>query len=117
MVVPIPSAFLGSDGEELGSLLTDVFAATLRTFDLAFFVFGERQDGFERLLAIFAVKLIAGHGDLHGYLSKHVRSGNASVKINLAARAISWWQLVTTTTTGEEVNLWGSEKSTRVSGL
>jgi hypothetical protein len=39
----------------------DVFAATLRAFDLALFVFRKAQDNFERLLAIFAVKLIAGH--------------------------------------------------------
>jgi hypothetical protein len=42
----------------------DVFAATLRAFDLALFVFRKAQDNFERLFAIFAVKLIAGHGDL-----------------------------------------------------
>ena len=42
----------------------DVFAATLRAFDLALFVFRKAQDNFERLLAIFAVKLIARHDDL-----------------------------------------------------
>ena len=39
----------------------NVLAATLRTFDLALFIFRKGQRGFKRLLAIFAVKLIAGH--------------------------------------------------------
>ena len=42
----------------------NVLAATLRAFDLALFVFRKAQDNFERLLAIFAVKLIVGHDDL-----------------------------------------------------
>jgi hypothetical protein len=41
-----------------------VFAATFWTFDVAFFVFRKSKDYFKRLLAIFAVELIARHGDL-----------------------------------------------------
>jgi hypothetical protein len=41
-----------------------VFAATFWTFDVAFFVFRKSKDYFIWLLAIFAVELIAGHGDL-----------------------------------------------------
>lgn len=44
--------------------MVDVFAAALRTLNLALFVFRKAQDNFEWLLAIFAVKLIAGHDDL-----------------------------------------------------
>ena len=63
----------------------DVFAATLRAFDLALFVFRKAQDNFERLLAIFAVKLIARHDDLRRTpdgmaLNKHLRPGNGAVK-------------------------------------
>lgn len=62
----------------------DVFAATLRTLDLAFFVFRKAQDDFERLLAIFAVELVAGHDDLRKTpgdesLTNHVRPGNGGV--------------------------------------
>ena len=65
----------------------DVFAATLRAFDLALFVFRKAQDNFERLLAIFAVKLIAGHDDLRRHrtgwgLNKHLRPGNGAVKVS-----------------------------------
>lgn len=42
----------------------DVFSATLWALDFALFVFCKGKDDFERLLAIFAVKLIAGHDDL-----------------------------------------------------
>jgi hypothetical protein len=38
--------------------------ATLRTFDVAFFVFCKWQDNFKWLLAVFAVELIARHMDL-----------------------------------------------------
>jgi len=41
-----------------------VFAATFWTFDVAFFVFRKSKDYFKWLLAIFAVELIARHGDL-----------------------------------------------------
>jgi hypothetical protein len=41
-----------------------MFAATLRTFDIALFVFRKRKDAFKRLVAIFAVELIAGHRHL-----------------------------------------------------
>jgi hypothetical protein len=61
---PIASAFLRGYREERGGLLVNVFAATLRTLDFALFVFRKAQDDFKRLLAIFAVKLIAGHNDL-----------------------------------------------------
>ena len=58
------SAFLRGDRKERSGLLMDVFAAALWTLDFALFVFRKGQDGFERPVAIFAVKLIAGHGDL-----------------------------------------------------
>ena len=38
-----------------------MFAATFRTFDVAFFVFRKCKDDFKWLLAIFAVELIARH--------------------------------------------------------
>jgi hypothetical protein len=57
-------AFLRGHREKFCGLLVDVFATTLRAFDLALFVFRKAQDNLERLLAIFAVKLIAGHDDL-----------------------------------------------------
>jgi hypothetical protein len=62
-----------------------LFAATFRTFDVAFFVFRKRKDDFKRLLAIFAVELIARHGDLqntpeHWASNDGVRLGNAGVK-------------------------------------
>jgi hypothetical protein len=41
-----------------------VFAATFWTFDVAFFVFRKSKYYFKWLLAIFAVELIARHGDL-----------------------------------------------------
>jgi hypothetical protein len=44
-------AFLRGHREKRSGLLVDVFAATLRTLDLAFFVFRKAQDDFERLLA------------------------------------------------------------------
>jgi hypothetical protein len=44
----------------------NVFAATLRTLELAFFVFVERKDDFKWLFAIFTVELIARHVDLRG---------------------------------------------------
>jgi hypothetical protein len=58
------SAFLGGYRKEGGSLLVHMLAAALRALDLALFIFRKRQDDLERLLAVFAVKLIAGHGDL-----------------------------------------------------
>ena len=51
-----------------------VFAATFWTFDVAFFVFRKSKDYFKWLLAIFAVELIARHGDLR----KNARPGRAS---------------------------------------
>ena len=50
------------------------FAATFWTFDVAFFVFRQSKDYFKWLLAIFAVELIARHGDLR----KNVRADWAS---------------------------------------
>jgi hypothetical protein len=41
-----------------------LFAATFRTFDVAFFVFRKCQNDFKWLLAIFAVELIPRHKDL-----------------------------------------------------
>jgi hypothetical protein len=58
------SAFLGGHGEESGGLLMDVLAATLGTLELSLFVFVKTEDEFKGLLAIFAVKLIARHGNL-----------------------------------------------------
>src|ERR1700745_3646395 len=60
----VASAFLRGHRKERSSLLMDALAVAPRTLDRALFVFRKRQDGFKRLLAIFAVKLIAGHGDL-----------------------------------------------------
>jgi len=63
-----------------------VFAATFWTFDVAFFVFRKSKDCFKWLLAIFAVELIARHGDLRknaraaGLLIYGVRSRIAGVK-------------------------------------
>jgi hypothetical protein len=42
----------------------DVLAATLGTLDLSLFVFVKAENEFKGLLAIFAVKLIARHGNL-----------------------------------------------------
>jgi len=42
----------------------DVFAATLGTLDVSLFIFRKAEDHFKRLFAVFAVKLIARHGDL-----------------------------------------------------
>jgi hypothetical protein len=58
------STFLRRHGEERGGFLVNVFAATLRAFDLTLFVFVERKDDFKWLLAIFTVELIARHMDL-----------------------------------------------------
>ena len=70
-----------------------VFAATFWTFDVAFFVFRKSKDSFKWLLAIFAVELIARHGDLRknaraaGLLIYGVRSRIAGVKaVNLQAK-------------------------------
>ena len=41
-----------------------VFAATLRTLELVLFVFRKGKEDFKWLLAIFAIELIARHGDL-----------------------------------------------------
>jgi hypothetical protein len=38
-----------------------MFALTLRTLDLALLIFLKGKNDFKRLLAIFAVKFIAGH--------------------------------------------------------
>ena len=63
-----------------------VFAATFWTFDVAFFVFRKSKDYFKWLLAIFAVELIARHGDLRknaraaGLLIYGVRFRIAGVK-------------------------------------
>jgi hypothetical protein len=63
-----------------------VFATTFSTFDVAFFVFRKSKDYFKWLLAIFAVELIARHGDLRknaratGLLIYGVRSRIAGVK-------------------------------------
>jgi hypothetical protein len=65
------------------------FAATFWTFDVAFFVFRKSKDYFKWLLAIFAVELIARHGDLRknarpaGLLIYGVRSRIAGVKQNM----------------------------------
>jgi hypothetical protein len=40
------------------------FAATFWTLDVAFFIFRKSKNYFKWLLAIFAVELIARHGDL-----------------------------------------------------
>jgi len=42
----------------------DAFAATLGAFDVSLFVFVKAEDEFKGLLAIFAVELVARHGDL-----------------------------------------------------
>ena len=63
-----------------------VFAATFWAFDVAFFVFRKSKDYFKWLLAIFALELIARHGDLRrnaraaGFLIYGVRSRTAGVK-------------------------------------
>jgi hypothetical protein len=41
-----------------------MFLSTLRTFDLALFVFGEAKDKFKGLLAIIAIKFITRHKHL-----------------------------------------------------
>ena len=62
------------------------FAATFWTFDVPFIVFRKSKDYFKWLLAIFAVELIARHGDLRknaraaGLLIYGVRSKIAGVK-------------------------------------
>jgi hypothetical protein len=58
------SAFLGSYREERSGFLVDMFAAAFRALNLVLFVFRKTDDQLERLLAIFAIKLITGHGDL-----------------------------------------------------
>lgn len=68
----VASAFLRGHCEERCRFLVDVFAATLRTLDLAFFVFRKAQDDFERLLAIFAVELVSGHDDLRKTPGMHL---------------------------------------------
>jgi|SRR5215469_3038548 len=62
----VASALLRSHCKERSSLLMGVRTAALRALNLALFVFRQCQDGFKRLLAIFTVKLIAGHSDLRG---------------------------------------------------
>jgi hypothetical protein len=68
----------------------NVFTTTLRALDLALFVFRKAQDDFEWLLAIFAIKLIAGHDDLRrtprreGALTNHLPPGNGGVKRSVA---------------------------------
>ena len=63
-----------------------VFAATFWAFDVAFFVFRKSKDYFKWFLAIFALELIARHGDLRrnaraaGFLIYGVRSRTAGVK-------------------------------------
>jgi hypothetical protein len=65
-----------------------VFAATFWTLDVAFFVFRKGKNYFKWLLAIFAVELVARHGDLRknaraagsGLLNYGVRSRIAGVK-------------------------------------
>jgi hypothetical protein len=57
-------ALLGSDGVEHGPTLFYVIAATMRTEDFAFLVFGKRQHLWECFLAGVAVKLILRHWDL-----------------------------------------------------
>ncbi len=57
-----PSAFLRSDGKELGSLLMHVLAAADRAPDLACFVFRKGEEDLEGLLAIVAEELIPRHG-------------------------------------------------------
>ena len=42
----------------------DVLAATLGTFEVSLFIFVKAEDDFKGLLAIFAVELVARHGDL-----------------------------------------------------
>src|SRR3984893_11055133 len=77
-----------------------VFAATFWTFDVAFFVFRKSKDYFKWLLAIFAVELIARHGDLRknaraaGLLIYGVRSRIAGVK----AKQLSGRRSVSATT-------------------
>jgi hypothetical protein len=58
------SAFLRRHGDEGGSLLLQVFTATLRTLDLVLFVFRKGKEEIKWLLAIFAIELIARHMDL-----------------------------------------------------
>jgi hypothetical protein len=82
------SAFLRCHGEKGGGLLMNVFAATFWTLDVAFFVFRKGKNYFKWLLAIFAVELVARHGDLRknaraagsGLLNYGVRSRIAGVK-------------------------------------
>jgi hypothetical protein len=58
------SAFLGGYREERGGLLMDMLAAAFWAFDLVLFVFCKAENQFKWLLTIFAIKLIAGHGNL-----------------------------------------------------
>ena len=58
------SAFLGSYREERSGFLVDMFAAAFRALNLVLFVFRQTENQLKRLLAIFAIKLIAGHGNL-----------------------------------------------------
>ena len=79
------SAFLGGDGEKGGGFLMDALAATLGAFHFVLVVFLESEDDFKGLSAIFAVELIARHGDLQKTperwaLPKGVRPGEGGVK-------------------------------------
>src|SRR5215469_3924143 len=57
----VASTLLRGHCKERSDLLMDMFAATFRTFDLVFLVFGQGQNYLKRFLAIFTVKLIARH--------------------------------------------------------
>jgi hypothetical protein len=49
-----------------------VFTAALRAGDLALFVFRKGEDDFEWLLAVFAEKLVARHGDPRSKLHEEI---------------------------------------------
>jgi hypothetical protein len=52
-----------------------MLAAAFRALDLALFVLRKAEDHFERLLAILAVELIAGHDDLQTTAERTELSG------------------------------------------
>jgi hypothetical protein len=64
-----------------------VFAATFWTLDVAFFVFRKRKNYFKWLLAIFAVELIARHGDLR----KNARAAGSGL-LNLWCTLQNRWR-------------------------
>jgi hypothetical protein len=89
-MVPVPagSALLGGYGKKRGDFLMNAFLATFRALEFALLVFRKAQDQLERLLAIFAVKLVTGHGYLRGIpedgaLTMGVRLSASDVKARL----------------------------------